>query len=202
MEFTYDYPLGVKREVVSSIKPFFTKENYPDKELAGRINVSLDWPQTQTKYPSIFVTYTEGPIRNMGVGHVEYGFNDNYEGVEYKHYQFNGQFNFNVLALTPLERDRLAAGLVNLLAFDKTFLEGLNDADYTTLVVNTEVITPRGTNQTPVPWESQDEMIFSQTYSVPVHGEFYSNADTGELIQISAVQAWPYRPGEVPHFSP
>lgn len=205
--FQFDYPMGVKRELVSSLKPFFGND-YPDAEFANKINVSLEWPQDRVHYPSIFVTYTEGPIRNMGVGHVEYDYDSNLTPIEYRHYRFDGTVNFNVLALTPLERDRVAAGLMNLLAFNEVipefsnFKEEMSDNDYVSLILNTEEITPRGENQTPVPWQNPDEMIFSQTYSVQMHGEFYSNSDTGDLIEIESVGAWPYRPGDIPHWTP
>lgn len=207
MAISFDYPMDVKRELISSIKPYFGP-TYPDKDYANKINVSLEWPQEAVRYPAIFITYSEGPIRSMGLGHVEIEYNDNGVPITYKHYQFDGAVNFNVLALTPLERDRIAAGLINLLAFNevipefKGFLGDISDNDYVSLVVNNEIITPHGDNTAPVPWGNADELIFGKTYSMPLHGEFYSNADTGELIEISTVQAWPYRPGEIPHWSP
>jgi hypothetical protein len=199
--------MDVKRELISSIKPFFGL-SYPDKDFANKINVTLDWPQEPVHLPTILITYTEGPIRNMGVGHVEMDSDDNGVPITYKHFQFDGQVNFNVLALSPIERDRIAAGLINLLAFNDVipefggFLDEVSDNDYVSIVINPDNITPHGENTAPVPWGNPDEMIFGNTYSIQMHGEFYSNADTGELIEISSVAAWPYRPGEQPHWTP
>lgn len=204
---TYEYPLGVKREIISSLRPYFGVD-YPDPEWANKIRISAEWPQTAIHFPTIYIAYVEGPIRNAGLGHVEYGYNDNYEPTEVKHYLFDGRINFNVLSLSRQDTDKIAGGLINLLAFSdvieqfNNFREEMTDEDYVLLVPNFEVITPHGENTAPVPWDNPDEMIYASTYSVPVHGEFYSDVSTGTLIEISSVQAWPYRPGEQPHWTP
>lgn len=202
-KIAFDYPMGVKREVVSAFKPMFGSD-YPDPNYASKIHFSLDWPTEQTQYPAIFVTYTEGPIENVGVGHREWITDDFGIPVEYRHYKFTGQLNFNILGLSPLERDEVAAGLVNLLAFHevldpfKNLEPELNDQDFAGIILNTERITPQGTNESPVPWGNADEQIFAATYSVPLYGEFMSDPSTGNLIIVSGVEVYPYRPEQGP----
>lgn len=204
---TYDYPLAVKQEIISSIRPYFGP-SYPDPDYANKIRISLEWPREQIHFPSIFITFTEGPVRNVGIGHYEHDFNEQGEPVILRHYMFDGQINFSVLALSPIDRDKVSGGLINLLAFSDVlpefegFLDEISDDDYVSLVINTEQITPHGETTAPVPWGNQDEMIFENIYSVPVHGEFYSNPATGELVTIDDVEVWPYRPSEQPHWTP
>jgi len=199
--------MQLKRELVTDFRQFFGP-SYPDPKLANKIRVSLEWPVEQIHYPAIYITYSEGPIRNMGVGHVEYDVDDHGFPIQMMHYQFDGQVNFNVLALSPIERDEVGAGLINLLAMNEaipefsTFRNEITDGDYIFIVLNTEQITPQGENTAPVPWENENEQIYGNTYSVPIHGEFYSNPDSGELITIADVAVWPYKPGEVPHWTP
>lgn len=202
---TQAYPLGLKREVISAFKPLFGNE-YPDTDLRNRIQIHLEWPNAREQLPAIYVTYTEGDIQNMGLGHIEFDTDESGAPIMVKHYRFDGQLNFNVLSLSALERDRIAAGLINLLAFGETipafddFKEELADGDYVSMVINAEQIQTQGTNTTPVPWGNEDEMIYSQTYSVPLHGEFYSDTSGSGLIRISDVEVYPYRPGELPPF--
>lgn len=205
MNITFDYPIGVKKEVMSAFIPMFG-DVYPDVALRDRIKVSLEWPDSREKFPAIYVTYSEGPIETMGVGHIEYSLDENGAPTEAMHYQFNGQLNFNIMALSPLERDQIAAGLVNLLAFGDVIPEFANfkdeiaDGDYVRLVLMTDRITPQGQQTNPVPWDNPDEMLFTQTYSVQLHGEFYSQVGSGNLVRISRVEVYPYRPDELPPF--
>lgn len=205
MSVTFDYPIGVKKEVISAFKPLFGSV-YPDAELRDRIKIHLEWPEAREQFPAIYVTYTEGPIETMGVGHVEYDLDENGAPIELFHYKFSGQLNFNILALSPLERDRIAAGLVNLLAFGEAipafanFKNEIADGDYVRLVLLTDRITPQGQQSGPVPWGNEDEMIYTQTYSVQLFGEFYSDSTAGTLVRISAVEVYPYRPDENPPF--
>lgn len=202
---SFEYPIGVKKEVMSAITPMFG-EVFPDDDLRNRIHVHLEWPLAREEFPAIYVTYTEGPIQNMGVGHIEYDLSDDGTPGQVKHYRFEGQLNFNVLALSPLDRDKISAGLVNLLAFGEVipgfedFKDEIADGDYVRIVLQTEKITPQGLQTTPVPWGNQDEMIFSQSYSVPLHGEFYSTRGTDGLVRISDVEVYPYYTGTTPPF--
>jgi hypothetical protein len=203
MDITFDYPIGVKKEVMSAFVPMFGSV-YPDEQLRNRIKVTLDYPASQIQYPAIYVTYSEGPIENMGVGHIEYDTDENGNPQEVMHYRFQGQLNFNILALSPLERDRVAAGLVNLLAFGHVipeftnFKDELADGDYVRIVLLTDRITPQGQQTNPVPWGNSNELIYSQTYSVQLYGEFYSEVTTGDLVLISDVEVYPYLTGTLP----
>lgn len=59
-------------------------------------------------------------------------------------------------------------------------------------------IIPGGEQIGSVPWESEDELQFGNSYSIKVFGEFWSDPESGELVEIGEIDLYPYRPGEQP----
>lgn len=57
-------------------------------------------------------------------------------------------------------------------------------------------IIPGGEQIGAVPWESEDELQFGNSYSVQIYGEFWSKPESGELILIDQIDLYPYRTGE------
>jgi hypothetical protein len=197
-----DYKVGIKKEVVSALRPLFDATNYPDPNLAGKISVNLEYPLTEAKYPSIYITYTEGSLQNAGIGHYELETDDDGHPVIFYHWIFDGSINFNVLALTPIDRDQASAGLINILAlghnsteFDGFFTD-ISDDSYVKLQMLTDKIYPLGENTAPAPWGETDRQVFANTYSVRVFGEFQTEPRTGQLIVVKRVDLYPYRLNE------
>jgi hypothetical protein len=196
MPIITDYKIGVKREVVTALKPVFGP-NYPDPNLASKIYVGLEFPMEEIRYPAIYVTYNEGPIENVGIGHYEV--DDQLRIID--HFKFRGTLNFNVLALKPIDRDMLSAGLIQMLTVGrnnpvfKDFHEQIMDGDWVSLHIMKDYITPSGEVTAPVPWNDDEMQIYSNSYSVAIFGEFIGDAQTGDLIQIGQVNIYPYRKG-------
>lgn len=120
MAINNDYTVGIKREVVNALKPVFgTDFGFP--ELVGKVYVGVDYPMEAIQYPAIFITYSGDTLENAGVSHVEEVYDSDSTVIPQlqKHWIFSGRINFNVIALNPLDRDRLAAALVNILAFSE-----------------------------------------------------------------------------------
>ena len=63
MAIQFDYKTGIKRQIVNSLKTVFD-DDFSIPELRGRVNVSLDYPMEEIKYPAIYITYQEDVIRN------------------------------------------------------------------------------------------------------------------------------------------
>lgn len=193
MSIVTDYKVGLKTEIVRALAPIFGPQ-YPDPQLRGKVAVTYEYPRVITKFPAIYINYSEGPIQNVGVGHYER------EGdlIEYKHFKFRGDVNFNVLALTAKDRDLVTAGLLNVLAFSDRqpefakFHKEIHDSDWIRIQMLKDEIQPAGETTGPVPWDSPDELIYAARYSVALFGEFYSNPATGQVITISEVNAYPY----------
>ncbi len=199
---TTDYKIGLKREVVNALKPMFGNQfEYPD--LRNHVFVGLEYPMKRIQYPAIYVTFQEEEIRNAGIGHVELDYTEDQHWPKLiKRWIFNGTLNFNVIALNALDRDRLSSALISMIAFgeyDPQFSEFWNemrDQDYVAVAPLMDRIIPGGEQIGAVPWESEDELQFGNSYSIKVFGEFWSKPESGELIEISAVDLYPYRVGE------
>ncbi len=199
----YDYKIGTKREIVTALKPQFGS-NFPIEDLRNNVYVGLEYPMEPINYPGIYVTYTERELRNVGIGYRDIELDTDGTPRQYRHWQYAGTLHFNVVALSPLDRDRLASALINMLAFAEvmpefnTFFSELNDADYVAVTLQTERLIPGGEQVTPAPWGDEDTLVHSVTYSVEVFGEFISDATTGGLIQINSVIVSPYLTGTPP----
>lgn len=191
-----DYTIGLKREIVTALQPMFGND-FPIDQLQNHVFVGLEYPFSHTQYPAIYITYNERELRSAGVGHIEQAEDDDGTPYEVRHWMFTGSINFNVMTLSPKERDQLGAALVNILAFDsdgflEQFRDHLMDSTYVDLQYLQEIIHPGGEVTGQTPWNSETEMVFGRSYSVDVLGEFYSSRKTGEIIRWEHVQVHPY----------
>ncbi len=59
-------------------------------------------------------------------------------------------------------------------------------------------IIPGGEQIGAVPWESEDELQFGNSYSIKVCGEFWSDPESGDLVEIGEIDLYPYRPEDQP----
>lgn len=197
---SYGYKVGVKREIINALKDVVNE--WPEERLRGKIRVVNEYPLREIEYPMITVRFLERTLENIGVGHFEVDYD--VDGTPYKllHWLFTGQLQFTVHALSPLDRDMVAEGLLNLLAFGQEipefaeFHQEIRDFDFVALQINTDVIHPGGdSNGTPA-WGTPDDIVFSSTYSVDILGEFFTDPRTSDLVQIGKVIAYPYKPGQ------
>ncbi len=202
----FNYPQGLKRTIVSSLRPLFSQPEFPIDDLRGRVYVGLEYPLTNVQFPAIYVTFQETQLRSVGVGHTEELTSEDNLPEFLKHWMFIGSVNFNILALSPEERDQLASALINILVFGdqnswlNQFQQNVFNSNYIDLQYLQEVIHPGGEQSGQTPWQSETEMVFGVNYAIDVLGEFYSNPLTDELIRIEHVDVFPYRKGENPHW--
>jgi hypothetical protein len=197
------YTTGLKKEIVGALKPAIQTKIVSDA-IGRPTDVTWEYPRTAAHYPTIYISYTEGSINNMGLGHYEEAYDSNLTPYRYNHWEFTGQINYNILTLNPADRDSLAAALVTILGPGervpefKVFYDEIDDADYILIEAQKNVITPGGFTTGDVPWQSPDEQTFAASYHQQIHGEFFTDPSTGDLIQISAVELYPYLQGHNP----
>lgn len=195
---SYEYKTGVKREIVSALRKVLG-DSYPDPALAGKIQVSSEYPQGEISYPLVSVRFNPGEIQNIGIGHYETAINN--DGIPEKvlHWRFQGTLTLTVYALSPVDRDMVITGLINLLAFGteipgfSLFRQEINDYDYVSLTIMGDSIQEAGDSVVNPPWDANNEVIFTDSITVPVFGEFFTQPTTGGLVQISGVSLYPYR---------
>jgi hypothetical protein len=196
MAITYDYKVGLKREVLDALAPVFGA-SYPDVQLRDKVHVLTEYPLEEITYPAIVLHFQEDSIQNAGVG----GYWTDEDGKRFQHWEFEGTLNFVILTKTPKDRDMLSAAIVTLLSFGKTlpefksFYTDIEDADYVAVQLMNGSIQPLGDQVGTVPWGNPDEQLYNATYSIKIFGEFYSEPSNEGLVQISSVGVFPYKAG-------
>ncbi len=207
MSINTDYKIGLKREVVEALRPMFGS-NFEFEDLRNHVYVGLEYPMTRVQYPAIYITFQEEELRNVGIGHYELDYTvDQLYPKIIKRWYFTGQLNFNVIALNALDRDRISAALVNMIAFGEVmpefsgFWNEIRDQDYVAMAPLLDRMITGGEAIGAVPWESEDELQFGNSYGIKVYGEFWSKPESGDLILIDQIDLYPYREGEQePHW--
>src|SRR3954466_1146318 len=128
-EKTIPYKTYIKTSLVEALREVFT--HHPDARLKTRTDaqgnrvgtkVSIEYPTSQTQYPSVIIRFFERSIENMGVGHIEYLFTDTTHSYvwPFRHYRYTGDIEFGIYALTSLDRDLISDALIQALAMPDT----------------------------------------------------------------------------------
>lgn len=197
-----DYKVGLKDSLVNGLQGLFGP-TYPDPQFRNKVKVSLTFPMEEVSFPAVYLTYREQSLQNIGVGHMESDLDpDSGQPRLIRRWKFEGYINFNIIGRTPLERDTVTAGLVNLFAFGKDnpilspFIDALNNNAYAAVQINTGQLVPGGESVSTVPWDNEgDDRLYVNQYSARLFGEFINNAMSGDLIEINSVNLYPYRDG-------
>jgi hypothetical protein len=195
LQQTLQYKTFLKRAMVESIQNAF--KNHPDKKIAGS-KVGIDYRTDRTDFPQVIVKFYEQTIANAGVGHSEWfpsPTDPNYktggpytEFIQYGHRMYRGSLEFEIWALSTLDRDKMADAIIEVLAMSEVSTEGLafrariyesiEEAQpyshWHFVALNTDLISGYGEQQGFVPWLAEDVLSFQTSYRIPVFGEFYS----------------------------
>ena len=128
----------------------------------------------------------------------------------FKHYFYNGDLEFVIYALSSLDRDLIADTIVQTLAmgnlsdytnnfFNRIYPPNTSDIPDSAghyININTDRINGFAENQSPVPWQSEDDLIYSVSYRSAVWGEFYSLPPEVPLALVEQVFLYPYIDGD------
>lgn len=187
------YVTKVKALAIEALHAAFDAE-YPVLEWRG-LHASLEYPIQSVDLPEVWVRYTDtGPVQQSGVAHVENRHPETGERVkEMTRYRFQGSWEFIVVAMTSLERDRLYDELVATIAwsgFDTKrgrFRQHLIGNDWIDLTIRTDQIESTGESAAPgTPWGT-DEVLYERTLNIDLIGDFIPDPETGELVLLSKI---------------
>jgi hypothetical protein len=151
----------------------------------------------------VIIKWQPTEIKNIGIGHYEVDPDDQTFG-KVLHWTFEGAVTFEVHALTPLDRDMIITGLINLLAFGTEipgfteFRQDIMDFDFVGLTLMMDQIQETGDSTHSPPWDADEELVFTDGITVQAFGEFFTEHTQGELIQLNRVIAYPYVHGQAP----
>jgi hypothetical protein len=210
---TLQYKTFIKRAVVESLQNAF--KNHPDPEIA-KTRIGIEYKTDRADFPAIIIKFYERSIDNIGVGHVEWGPspNDpNYPNgpftlfVKYYHRLYKGDLEFEVLAMSSVDRDKVIDALVEILAMADVTEGGLNllerlyeDIGHTPfgeshfIAFNTDLISGYGEGKEIAPWIPEDTLVYTSSYRLPIIGEFYSLTpkSASELGMVQEVDVYPW----------
>jgi len=213
---TIKYKTYIKTAAVDALRDVF--DHHVDEHLA-RTKVTIDFPRTESDYPSVIVRFFEKEIINAGIGHEELIQLSNADGsyagtFKFKHYFYKGDIELATYSLSSLDRDLITDSLVqtiamgDLEAYTNRFFSRIytsNQQQYPDsashyININSDNIMGFGETQQNVPWQSEDDLLYLSNYRIPVFGEFYSLPPDLPAPFIEQVLAYPYLEGpeEVP----
>lgn len=197
------YKEAIKEQVVNALRAAI-HQDFPDQDLVHRLDIELEYPTTEQNFPRIMVELDEKSLHIAGVGFDEIEITDAAESVVVRHYRFEANIKFKIMALTSLDRDKLSGLLVSLIAFPhanpstKSFHSRMYDSQFIDIQIANDHILPGGDSVEDVPWEDPTRKMYTAIYSIEAMGEFWTRSDTLELATIGDVKIYPYKPGHNP----
>ncbi|MFE6000299.1 hypothetical protein ACFQ6C_26120 [Streptomyces sp. NPDC056454] len=188
------YVTRVKTLAIEAVAAAFD-DQYPVAEFRG-LHCSLEYPVKAVQLPEVWVRYSDtAPLRQSGVAHVE----NTHPGTgvkvtPYTRWKFEGSWEFVIVALSSVERDRVYDELIATIAwsgFDSKrgrFRQYLETNDLINLTLRTDEIESTGENAEPgTPWGT-DEVLYERTLNVDMIGDFVPDPETGLIVPLSKIQ--------------
>lgn len=188
----------VKRAVMSALREALSGTTLNHMVNGSDVTIDMEYPIEKESYPGIWVQFSFNEIVQAGIGHeplyrnvvAEATANSpevvNWEPI--REFQFKGRVTLTIVALTSLERDRLADSVITMLAFSRPpnrvltdptedtkqfrqLITSLAENPFVSISINHDQIIPGGQAMTTgVPW---DEEIpgYEDTYSFDILGQ-------------------------------
>lgn len=182
---------AVKTTIVQALQKTYDS-SFPDTVFQN-MYVSMEYPMLETQYPGIWVRFSFSKLQIVGIA--SYFYND--QNHEYKMWSFEGTTTLQIFAMTSLERDRMSDSLIYMFAFgdldvpEARFLQSIYNNPYINISLNTDQLNPGGqTENIGAPWQ-EDQIIYNDSYSFEMVGQFASDATTGQPVELSAIEIDP-----------
>ena len=128
--------------------------------------------------------------------------------IEYHHSIYHGDIALEVYGLSPLDRDKVADAIVEVVQMGtvgmtgKAFQERLYDtiglspySNWHYIAVNTDILQGFGEREEMPPWAPEDQLLYRTEYRFGILGEFYSIAPKalkGTLGLVRRVDVYPW----------
>lgn len=188
----------VKRAVMGALREALSGTSLNHLVNGTDVTIDMEYPIQKESYPGVWVQFSFNEIVQAGIGHeplirtvVSPATNTVPEVVNWepiREVQFKGRVTLTIVALTSLERDRIADAVITMLAFSRPpesvitkanedtkqfrqLIGSLAANPYVCITINHDQIMPGGQAMTTgVPW---DEEIpgYEDTYSFDILGQ-------------------------------
>lgn len=191
---------AVKRGVITAFRSALTDTSISNE--SDQIHVDLEYPLEEASYPGIWVQFSLSDLTTSGMGMLQ---RDPESGALMQQFRYEGRVTLTLVALTSIERDRLADRVISMLAFSRVpspnlftengFQESYSslyaefDANpYLSITINSDKPRPGGQSVTVgVPWD-QGQLAYEDAYSFEVVGEFMLVTENDGLYRLSRVE--------------
>lgn len=200
---------AVKKAVVLALREAIgnTSLSFPTK--GTQVHIELEYPMAEEQYPGIWIQFATTRLQRMGMAQEFWIKDEDDEWNAVQEWQVQGRITMTVLALSNLERDRIADSLITMFAFSRTpepvitksqkntnkyrqFITALDENPFVAITVNTDVLTGGGQSvNVGVPWQP-DILAYTDAYSFDVVGNFnyvFRNDGTYSLARIERYDA-------------
>ena len=195
---------AVKTAVMVALRAGLTTDYpEPDRKVVQRISahIQMEYPSEIELYPGIWVQFSFSEIRKAGITPIFLSTEtmpDNQEvNKQYMMGSFKGRVTLSIVALSNLERDKIAGALINLYLFGKinpmanNFFEMLDSNDYVSISVEQDTLSPGGQSMSFVAPGEKEIPVYEDAYSFNMIGQFASRFETGELVRLSEIRIVP-----------
>ncbi|MGW9067907.1 hypothetical protein ACWGQT_00445 [Streptomyces yangpuensis] len=191
------YLTRVKTLAIEAVHAAFDDE-YPVAEFRG-LHCSLEYPVKAVQLPEVWVRYSDtAPLVQSGVAHVEDAHPVTGGRIPpYTRWKFEGSWEFVIVALSSVERDRVYDELVATIAWSGydtlrgRFRRYLESNDLINLTLRTDEIESTGESAEPgTPWGT-DEVLYERTLNVDLVGDFVPDPETGLIVPLSKINVVP-----------
>lgn len=182
----------IKTTAVQAIRQSFAV-SYPEPDPGGGdrpLFVSIEYPVEEAQYPAIWVDYEGSELRTVGIAYTE----QDTEGNAYARWRFAGHVVFTIVALNSNERDMIYDQLIGVTAFaaqsdfPSTFRQVVEAAPLIASVWSFDSVEDRPGAAAPgTPWNTMD-VIYERGFALQVIGEFVSDPNTTQLVNLSDIQ--------------
>ena len=186
------YLRTIKTTAVQAVEKSF-QARYPEPDPEGGaqdVFVSVEYPVEEAHYPAIWVDYEGSELRTVGIAYTE----QDSEGNVYARWRFAGHVVFTIVALSSNERDMLFDQMVALTAFaaqsefPSVFRTVVEAAPLVASVWSFDTVEERAPANAPgTPWGTMD-VIYERGLALQVIGEFVTDPNTAELVNLSEIQ--------------
>lgn len=206
---------AVKKAVVSALREAISNTSLSFPTKGTQVHIELEYPITEEQYPGIWIQFATTRLQRMGLGQEFWIKNSDDEWNAVQEWQVQGRVTMTVLALSNLERDRIADSLITMFAFSRTpepvitkphkntnkyrqFITALDANPYVAMTVNTDVLTGGGQSvNVGVPWQP-DVLAYTDAYSFDVIGNFNYVFDSDGTYTLSKIEKYPTLDPELP----
>lgn len=182
----------IKTTAVDAIQQsFLARYPAPDPDGGQKpVYVSIEYPVEEASYPAVWVDYEGSELRTVGIAYTEMDADNN----AFARWRFAGHVTFTVVALSSNERDMIYDQLIAMTAyaaqsdFPSKFRQVVEAAPLVASVWSFDTVEDRPPSAAPgTPWATID-VIYERGFAIQVIGEFVSDPNTTELVNLTEIQ--------------